>query len=153
MTEGLPASPTRREILDQLAQVQAQFSAQPHAFHLLAQRGVLLGMANRWVAALADLDRAQRLAPRGHALKAVIYRMRGMAHRTLGQLDQALADLDRALARVPDAGTRSERAEVLRGLGRLPEALAEFDSSIGARAHTTHHGSPRQRQTRLRPHP
>jgi len=123
-------SPSRQQLLGQLGEVQAQIAQTPHAFQLVAQRGVLLGMLNRWVAARADLERALRLAPRGHQLKAVVYRMRGMASRVLGQLPVALADLDRALARNPDASTRSERAEVLRAMGRFSEALAEFDSSI-----------------------
>jgi tetratricopeptide (TPR) repeat protein len=124
------ASPSRQELLGQLGEVQAQIAQTPHAFQLVAQRGVLLGMLNRWVAARADLERALRLAPRGHQLKAVIYRMCGMANRILGQLPTALAELDRALARNPDASTRSERAEVLRAMSRFPEALAEFDASI-----------------------
>jgi tetratricopeptide (TPR) repeat protein len=117
-------------LLDQLNDVQAQIAEAPHAFQLIAQRGVLLGMLNRWQAARRDLDRALRLAPRGHQLKAVIYRMRGMALRVLGDLSAALTDLDRALARSPDASTRSERAEVLRTMDRLDEALADFDASI-----------------------
>lgn len=120
----------RQEWLGQLADVQAQIAQQPHAFQCVAQRGVIFGMLNRWVLARADLDRALRLATRGHSLKAVIYRMRGMAHRILGQLPAALHDLDRALARNPDASTRSERAEVLRAMGRFAEALEEFDASI-----------------------
>ena len=123
-------TPSRAELLGQLRDVEEQIAQTHHAFQLVAQRGVLLGMLNRWVAARADLDRALRLAPRAHQLKAVIYRMRGMASRILGHLPAALVDLDRALARNPDASTRSERAEVLRCMGRLDEALAEFDVAI-----------------------
>jgi tetratricopeptide (TPR) repeat protein len=56
--------------------------------------------------------------------------MRGMALRVLGDLPAALVDLDRALTRSPDASTRSERAEVLRTMDRLDEALIDFDASI-----------------------
>lgn len=129
-----PSVPTRPELLVQLLDTEARLRRAPHDFTLVAQCGVLKGMLNQWIAAIQDLDRALRLAPRGHELKAVIYRMRGMAQRTLGQWHEALADLDRAVARSDDATNRSERAEVLRCLGRLDEALDAFNAAIEANA-------------------
>lgn len=123
-------TPNRQELHQQLAEVQSQLDRTPHAFQLVAQRGVLMGMLNRWIDAHRDLDRALRLAPRAHQLKFVIYRMRGMANRILAHYPEAIADFDRALKHTPDASTLAERADVLRSLKRFEEALHDFNASI-----------------------
>src|SRR5262249_35997326 len=45
----------------------------------------------------------------------------------IGRQDLALADLDKALSLRDSQITRQSRAELLRRLGRRPEAIAEFD--------------------------
>lgn len=128
-------TPNRQELHQQLAGVQSQLDQTPHAFQLVAQRGVLMGMLNRWIDAHRDLDRALRLAPRGHQLKSVIYRMRGMANRILAHYPEAIGDFDRALRQMPDASTLAERADVLRSLKHFDEALHDFDASIAQNDH------------------
>lgn len=128
-------TPNRQELHQQLAGVQSQLQQTPHAFQLVAQRGVLMGMFNRWIDAYRDLDRALRLAPRGHQLKSVIYRMRGMANRILAHYPEAIADFDRALKQAPEASTLAERADVLRSLKRLDESLLDFNASIAQHDH------------------
>lgn len=85
-----------------------------------------------WLAELAlwrgDLERAEALA-NGNSCRA--HSVRGGAAVLRGDFAAALEHLDRALAQNrEDSTARHWRAEALRRMGRLPEALEEIDLAV-----------------------
>ncbi len=81
----------------------------------------------RYQEAIADMEKAARLAPRNAGLRAVLARVRFVNRLP----DEALADLDAASRLDPSCGwIRAWRGEALRHRGRLKEALADTRRAI-----------------------
>jgi tetratricopeptide (TPR) repeat protein len=113
-----------------LADLDRALAARPDDPELHLARSRVLGALGRLEDALAGASRAVSLAPDhalGHLLRAV-YR----AHLEGDEaFEQVKADLDRAVELAPErASFHRERGEYLMGLGKVREALADFDAAL-----------------------
>jgi tetratricopeptide (TPR) repeat protein len=82
--------------------------------------------------AIADFDKAIRTGDEEDQFMALM--ARGEAHSSWGNLDLAVADFTAAAAYYPQSppGLYEQRATALRKLGRIREAIADFDQAIKA---------------------
>lgn len=109
--------------------LRAALAACPADWELLCLRGTILAGSSRFEDALADLDRAARLAPKSAKPLAG----RAYLHTRTGNWTAALADLDRAVALGPDPKLGFDRGLVLLSLGRAAEAREELAKSAAGR--------------------
>jgi len=94
---------------------------------LLTNRAIALVRAGRDDEADADLDAARKLAADGQQLNGICYEkaMEGIA------LERALEECNEALRLLPDApAILDSRGTVLLRLGRLDEAITDFDAAL-----------------------
>jgi predicted Zn-dependent protease len=126
---GLPAA-AHGPLHEQIAELTARIERDPRDAFLYLRRGELRALHGDGDAALADLDRAARLAP---ALAAVDL-ARGKALLGVGRLAPAREALDRFLSREPDhpEGTLT-RARVLVALGDNRAAALDYGRAIAKR--------------------
>ncbi len=93
----------------------------------LCDQAVALYQAGRFVEALANFERALKLAPNLVSAHA----NRGLVLREMRRLDEALASVDKAISLQPDyADAWNIRSAVLRDMKRLDEALASVDKVV-----------------------
>lgn len=110
--------------------LRAALAACPSDWELLCLRGTILAGSGRFDDALADLDRAAKLAPKSAKPLAG----RAYLHTRTGNWTAALADLDRAAALSgADPKLSFDRGLVLLSLGRAAEARAALAKSAAGR--------------------
>ena len=102
----------------------------PDAFEPLMDRGTKLFLKKRYADAIRDLDAAVRLKPGYFAL----YHWRGCAYAQNNQPEQAVADFTRVIDAGADASDYQgvelfNRALAEHALGRLPDALADYEAA------------------------
>jgi Flp pilus assembly protein TadD len=89
-------------------------------------RGFILGAQGDNERAIADYDQAIALDPNARS-----YSVRCRSHAMAGNLPQALSDCDQALRLRPnDTYTMSSRGFVYLRLGRLDDAIGEYDAAM-----------------------
>jgi tetratricopeptide (TPR) repeat protein len=116
-------------VRDDLRALTARIRRQPSDVDALIQRSELYLRDGEPDEALADLRVADALAPaepRVHAQRAAVL-------HALDRDDEALAELDACLARTraPTIDVLALRARVLVAIGRLPDAVEEYDAALG----------------------
>jgi tetratricopeptide (TPR) repeat protein len=115
------------ETEERIAEVTRKIAASPRDARLFMKRGELQRLMADWPAALADFERAARLAPE---LDEVAY-ARGRALFEAGFVADAVPDLDRFLGARPDhADALLLRSRVLGFLGRRLEAVDDLTRAI-----------------------
>jgi tetratricopeptide (TPR) repeat protein len=115
------------DLHEQIAALSQRIARDPANPDLLLRRGELHRQHRDWEAALADYDRAARLAP---ALPVVDY-LRALVWLESGTPEQALSALDRFLAQQPNHGdAHVARARALRRLGRPRDAADELGRAL-----------------------
>lgn len=106
----------------------------PNNVSVFNGRGIAFARAGRSTEAEADFARAGKLATDAQQLNNICYEkaVAGVA------LDRALKECDESLRLLPDlAGTLDSRGTVLLQLGRLDEAIRDFDQALKHSPHQT----------------
>lgn len=113
-----------------LADVNAALRLAPNLLPARRMRGVLLAITGKNADALADLEAVNRQAPGDVEL---LFQL-AMLHRNARRHDQALALLNEAIEIEPANGLlRHGRADVLLGVGRQKEAIADYEQALKAK--------------------
>ena len=117
------------DIDEQLAAVNARLAEQPDKYQLLAKRGNLHGQHGDWPLAVADLTRAQALAPDEDA--AAMDLDIGLALLQSGNAKRALPLVDRYLFKHANSSTAWRvRAQIQISLNETDTALEDFNRCI-----------------------
>jgi tetratricopeptide (TPR) repeat protein len=103
--------------------IAAALKVDPRSGDALTNLGLALRAMNRTAEALASFERALALAP--NHVEAL--NNRGLLLLTDGRAADALSCFDQVLRLAPRHLARINRANALAGLGRLEEAIAEYD--------------------------
>ena len=114
---------------EQLARVNAQLAGVPDDYHLLTKRGNLHGQHGDWELAVADLIRAQALAPEDTV--GVLDLDISLALLHSDDAKPALPFIDRYLVAHPHSSTAWRvRAHIQMDLNKTDAALEDFDRAI-----------------------
>lgn len=110
-----------------IERVTAALASQPDNVALLIERGYYERLAGQFAASLADLDRAEKLAPTNTDIAA----QRG---QTLAAMDRS-SDAERELTRFIDSGRSSaavlaDRARIRAKSARPEEAIADYSAAL-----------------------
>lgn len=107
--------------------VNKKIESSPDDANLWYQRGFLNLEHEDTTQALADLEKAESLAPG----KLPTLLLRGLAFELSGNLKEARTSLDAHVARFPDHGRGyASRARILVKLGMIEEALVDYRSAL-----------------------
>lgn len=133
--------------LDEAAEDYNQaFLATGGSWHLYLGRGYVFAELEDYEAALTDLEEAVRLSREGKDPRGTAYSLNGhgLALAGLGRVDESFKDFEESLRICPrNAWVYFNRASVLERLGRLSEAMQDYQKALECQEPAL---APRQRE-------